>query len=163
VINDVSLFRRGGSTLPNSRCRPTTGTSCWRTVCRSCSATRSWRSTPSTTSPPRKSTHRRVQTPFAKQTPPFSICIKNRELFPLTATPEDPAQPYLLHASWTPKQGHALVIVFNYDIYYRPGPRGNLVYRLTEDAVPGVVSNGVPDWVYEGEFVFSLYTLRCFD
>jgi len=75
------------------------------------------------------------------------------ELFPLTATPEDPTHPHLLHAAWTPKQGHALVIVFNYDIYYRPGPRGNAVYRVTEDAVPGVVSNGVPDWVYEGKLL----------
>jgi inactive dipeptidyl peptidase 10 len=79
------------------------------------------------------------------------MCVR-RELFPLTATPDDPTHPYLLHAAWTPKLGHALVIVFNYDIYYRPGPRGNAVYRLTEDAVPGVVSNGVPDWVYEGKY-----------
>jgi len=79
------------------------------------------------------------------------MCVR-RELFPLTATPDDPTHPYLLHAAWTPKLGHALVIVFHYDIYYRPGPRGNAVYRLTEDAVPGVVSNGVPDWVYEGKY-----------
>jgi Dipeptidyl peptidase IV (DPP IV) N-terminal region len=85
-----------------------------------------------------------------------------RELFPLTATPDDPTHPYLLHAAWTPKLGHALVIVFNYDIYYRPGPRGNAVYRLTEDAVPGVVSNGVPDWVYEGKYNM-LYFLKVWD
>ncbi|CAB3385449.1 Hypothetical predicted protein [Cloeon dipterum] len=81
--------------------------------------------------------------------------ISTTELFPLTPTPEDPTHPYLLHAAWTPKQGHALVIVYEYDIYYRPGPRGNLVYRVTSDAVPGVISNGVPDWVYEEEVLDS--------
>lgn len=42
-------------------------------------------------------------------------------------------------------------MVYNYDIYYRRGPRSNLAYRVTNDAVPGIVYNGVPDWLYEGK------------
>ncbi|KAF4532688.1 hypothetical protein B566_EDAN002924 [Ephemera danica] len=80
--------------------------------------------------------------------------IASTELFPLTPTPDEPGQPFLLHADWTPR-GHALVMVYNYDIYYRPGPRGALCYRVTNTAVPGVVSNGVPDWVYEEEVLSS--------
>lgn len=57
--------------------------------------------------------------------------------------------PYLHFAQFTPS-GSALVMVYNYDIYYTPGPRAANVYRVTRDAVPGVVYNGIPDWLYEG-------------
>lgn len=43
-------------------------------------------------------------------------------------------------------------MVYNYDIYLRHGPRSSHVYRITNDAVPGVIYNGVPDWLYEGEY-----------
>lgn len=41
-------------------------------------------------------------------------------------------------------------MVFNYDIYYRPGPRSTQSYRVTKTGVPGIIYNGVPDWLYEG-------------
>ncbi|XP_039952053.1 inactive dipeptidyl peptidase 10 [Bactrocera tryoni] len=52
--------------------------------------------------------------------------------------------------------GNALVMVYNYDIYYCQGPRStNHVYRITRDAVPGIVYNGIPDWLYEEEILHS--------
>lgn len=42
-------------------------------------------------------------------------------------------------------------MVQDYDIYYRPSPLSNFGYRVTNTAVPGILSNGVPDWLYEGE------------
>lgn len=42
-------------------------------------------------------------------------------------------------------------MVYNYDIYYRRGPRSTQAYRVTSDAVPGIIHNGVPDWLYEGK------------
>ncbi|KAK7872130.1 hypothetical protein R5R35_005205 [Gryllus longicercus] len=65
------------------------------------------------------------------------------------------AQPYLLLAAWVPR-GLGVVMVHNYDIYYRPDPaaRGP-AYRVTNTGVPGVVFNGVPDWLYEEEVLGS--------
>jgi hypothetical protein len=72
-----------------------------------------------------------------------------RETFPLTAMPDEDKAPYLSLARWTPR-GHGLVTVLDYDIYFRPAPRSSTGYRVTNTAVPGVVYNGVPDWLYEG-------------
>lgn len=57
--------------------------------------------------------------------------------------------PYLLLAEWSPR-GHGLIMVQDYDIYFRPSPTSPHWYRITDTAVPGVISNGVPDWLYEG-------------
>lgn len=57
--------------------------------------------------------------------------------------------PYLHYAQFTPK-GHSLIMVYNYDIFYRLGPRTFESYRVTDDAIPGVIYNGIPDWLYEG-------------
>jgi hypothetical protein len=43
-------------------------------------------------------------------------------------------------------------MVYNYDIYYLLSPRGGQSYRVTNSAVPGIVSNGVTDWLYEGNY-----------
>lgn len=58
--------------------------------------------------------------------------------------------PFLHYAQFTPK-GHSLVMVYNYDIYYRLGPRTYQSYRVTDDAIPGIIYNGIPDWLYEGK------------
>jgi hypothetical protein len=63
--------------------------------------------------------------------------------------PETEEHPYLLLAEWAPR-GHGLVMVQDYDIYYRKSPTSHTGYRITNTAVPGVVSHGVPDWLYEG-------------
>lgn len=50
---------------------------------------------------------------------------------------------------WAPR-GNGLVMVQDYDVYYRASPTSHMGYRITRTAVPGVVSHGVPDWLYEG-------------
>nr|KAH0807424.1 hypothetical protein GEV33_015367 [Tenebrio molitor] len=74
--------------------------------------------------------------------------------FPLRPMPETEEHPYLLLAEWAPR-GHGLVMVQDYDIYYRKSPTSHTGYRITNTAVPGVVSHGVPDWLYEEEILGS--------
>ncbi|KAH8293230.1 hypothetical protein KR018_000532 [Drosophila ironensis] len=62
--------------------------------------------------------------------------------------------PYLHYARFTPA-GSALVWVQGYDIYYKQEARSPVVHRITHDAVPGVVYNGVPDWLYEEEILHA--------
>lgn len=69
---------------------------------------------------------------------------------------------FLLHADWAPR-GNALYIVYDYDVYYKPSATSTRVFRLTDSAVPGIISNGVPDWLYEGNnnlFIYILNFLR---
>ena len=73
------------------------------------------------------------------------------ETIPLTPYPEKDPQPYLMMAKWTPR-GHGIIIIQDYDIYYKTGPLSNTAYRVTDTAVPGILSNGLPDWLYEGTF-----------
>lgn len=44
-------------------------------------------------------------------------------------------------------------MVYNYDIYYKTGPKSAQSYRITKNAVPGIIYNGVPDWLYEGRWL----------
>ena len=56
--------------------------------------------------------------------------------------------------------GNSLAFVHDNDIYHVSGPAANPV-RLTTDGEPGVIFNGVPDWVYEEEVGMSrLYFSR---
>ncbi|XP_037913520.1 inactive dipeptidyl peptidase 10 isoform X3 [Hermetia illucens] len=78
--------------------------------------------------------------------------IQTSESIKVTTKSDVDEWPYLHFAQFTPS-GSALVMVYNYDIYYTPGPRAANVYRVTRDAVPGVVYNGIPDWLYEEEIL----------
>ncbi|XP_063218410.1 dipeptidyl aminopeptidase-like protein 6 [Bacillus rossius redtenbacheri] len=78
--------------------------------------------------------------------------IATMDTFPLTPGPEADGQPYLLLADWAPR-GCALVMVHDYDIYFRPSARAPHSYRVTASAVPGIVGNGVADWLYEEEIL----------
>ncbi|XP_053979176.1 inactive dipeptidyl peptidase 10 isoform X1 [Hylaeus volcanicus] len=78
--------------------------------------------------------------------------VNTREIIPLTPHPEKGGHPYLLLAQWTPR-GHGLVMVQDYDIYYITGPMSNTGYRVTNTAIPGILSNGLPDWLYEVEIL----------
>lgn len=62
--------------------------------------------------------------------------------------------PYLLHAEFTPK-GQAIVIVYDYNIHYKPSARSNQSYPLTKTQEWGIIYNGVPDWLYEEEILQS--------
>lgn len=67
----------------------------------------------------------------------------------MSPVPDVDTKPYLLYVTWAPR-GNGLVMVYNNDIFYRPSPRSDKNYRVTTTGVPGVISNGVPDWLYEG-------------
>jgi dipeptidyl-peptidase-4 len=47
--------------------------------------------------------------------------------------------------------GNALVFVLDNDIYYRSSSSYSAEEkRVTFNGIPGILYNGVPDWVYEG-------------
>uniref|UniRef100_A0AAG5DCG6 Venom dipeptidyl peptidase 4 n=1 Tax=Anopheles atroparvus TaxID=41427 RepID=A0AAG5DCG6_ANOAO len=80
--------------------------------------------------------------------------ITTSETIQLAVRAEEDEWPFLLHAEFTPK-GQAIVLVYKYDIYYKPSARAPQTYRLTKNAIPGIVHNGVPDWLYEEEILHS--------
>ncbi|XP_058818276.1 venom dipeptidyl peptidase 4 [Topomyia yanbarensis] len=47
--------------------------------------------------------------------------------------------------------GQTLVYVKDNNAYYRPDLLSNIEISLTQDGIPGIIYNGVPDWVYEEE------------
>lgn len=54
-------------------------------------------------------------------------------------------------AKWAPT-GNSVVYVLDNNIYYVSEPTNVLnAVAITDDGVPGVIYNGVPDWVYEGK------------
>lgn len=56
---------------------------------------------------------------------------------------------------WAPSN-NALVYVFQNNIYYRSSVNAADTFQVTSST--GTVSNGVPDWVYEGnQFCFELF------
>ncbi|KAI8038000.1 hypothetical protein M5D96_009041 [Drosophila gunungcola] len=80
--------------------------------------------------------------------------IQTSESIKLRHSPHLDDWPYLHYARFTPA-GNALVWVQNYDIYFREEVRSPAVHRITHDAVPGVVYNGIPDWLYEEEILHA--------
>lgn len=54
------------------------------------------------------------------------------------------------YAQWA-SVGHSLVYVYLNNLYYLEEPSGD-AKPLTVDGVPGIIYNGVPDWVYEGKY-----------
>ncbi|XP_050740864.1 uncharacterized protein LOC108033860 isoform X2 [Drosophila biarmipes] len=80
--------------------------------------------------------------------------IQTSESIKLRHSPHQDEWPYLHYARFTPA-GNALVWVEGYDIYYRTEVRSPAVHRITQDAVPGVVYNGIPDWLYEEEILHA--------
>lgn len=57
----------------------------------------------------------------------------------------------ILLAQWAPT-GSAIAFVLHdtHDIYYKPTAESP-AYRITNTGIPGVIYNGVPDWVNEGK------------
>lgn len=48
-------------------------------------------------------------------------------------------------------------MIEDYDIYYRTGPISSVGYRVTNTSIPGILSNGLPDWLYEGKNIYSFH------
>ncbi|XP_066594146.1 inactive dipeptidyl peptidase 10 isoform X2 [Prorops nasuta] len=59
-------------------------------------------------------------------------------------------QSRLQHATWL-GNSTALLMISDNDIYLRLAPSSLDDFRLTDTGVPGVVYNGVPDWLYQEE------------
>ena len=59
-------------------------------------------------------------------------------------------QTRLQHAAWLGNTTMLLMISEN-DIYLRTSPTATEDTRLTDTGIPGVVYNGVPDWLYQEE------------
>lgn len=76
--------------------------------------------------------------------------VATSETIELSPHPENPEWPFLLHAQFTPN-GNSIVMVHKYDIYFRTSPKSPASYRVTNTGVPGVIHNGVADWLYEEE------------
>ncbi|XP_055910172.1 inactive dipeptidyl peptidase 10 isoform X1 [Eupeodes corollae] len=84
--------------------------------------------------------------------------VLTRNTFPLG--PENSADaPYLQHVEWAPSpqnassvkssQNQGIAFVYANDLYYKPKVQGDLVCRLTTTGTTGVITNGIPDWMYK--------------
>uniref|UniRef100_A0A1A9ZFA6 Venom dipeptidyl peptidase 4 n=1 Tax=Glossina pallidipes TaxID=7398 RepID=A0A1A9ZFA6_GLOPL len=80
--------------------------------------------------------------------------IQTSESIKLKIDARNDEWPYLHYARFTP-YSNALILVYNYDIYYCQGARSQQVHRITRDAIPGIIYNGIPDWLYEEEILNS--------
>lgn len=69
------------------------------------------------------------------------------------------SHPLLQHVVWAPR-GNALAFVYRNDIYYKASALTSHVYRITNTGQPGIVFNGVPDWLYEGKLIKYAYLVH---
>jgi hypothetical protein len=58
------------------------------------------------------------------------------------------------HAEWLGNTT-ALIIIIDNDIYLRQSPADEEDIRLTHTGVPGLIYNGITDWLYQGEHLSS--------
>lgn len=59
---------------------------------------------------------------------------------------------WLQHAQWTKTGG--IIVVYKNNIFYKQHVSDETWSRVTRDGVPGVMFNGVNDWIYRGMFNF---------
>lgn len=59
-------------------------------------------------------------------------------------------QPRYQYAGWVGDSGASLVVVHEANLYLMPSPSDTPIV-LTDDALPDLFYNGVPDLLYEGE------------
>lgn len=64
---------------------------------------------------------------------------------------EASSTPSWQYATWLGPDGGLLLVADN-ELLARPGPPAKRapLFRLTDDAIPGLVYNGVSDWLYQG-------------
>ncbi|XP_060807128.1 inactive dipeptidyl peptidase 10 [Amyelois transitella] len=75
--------------------------------------------------------------------------VNNRNKIPISPVEDDRSAPLLQYAEWAPTPGGGLVFIHDNDIYYKPKVLKTLVCRITKNGVPGVIFNGMPDFLYE--------------
>ncbi|CAH2097979.1 unnamed protein product [Euphydryas editha] len=78
----------------------------------------------------------------------YDVITRNK--IPISPIEDDRSAPLLQYAEWAPT-GSGLVFVYDNDIYYKPKVLKALVCRITSNGIPGVIFNGVPDFLYETE------------
>nr|XP_045608607.1 dipeptidyl peptidase 4-like [Procambarus clarkii] len=78
-----------------------------------------------------------------------------RHHFPLTPTPDDRGHPSLVLARWAPVGSGLVMVDDQYNIVYKRAANTPEVHRITDTGRPGLLYNGVPDWVYEEEILGS--------
>lgn len=83
---------------------------------------------------------------FYRETKPVSL---GSHQYTSSSFPEENVYSRIQLVKWSPA-GHSFVLVYEGDIYYYPNPKQNRTFRLTSSAQPGVIYNGIPDWLYEG-------------
>ncbi|KAI5641199.1 prolyl oligopeptidase family domain-containing protein [Phthorimaea operculella] len=76
--------------------------------------------------------------------------VINRNKITISPVEDDRSAPLLQYAEWAPT-GSGLIFVHDNDIYYKPKVWRTLVCRITKTGIPGVIFNGVPDFLYETE------------
>ncbi|KAI1303549.1 Inactive dipeptidyl peptidase 10 [Halotydeus destructor] len=58
-----------------------------------------------------------------------------------------PDPMYVQYLKWTPKE-NSIILVMNNDIYYMTSVATAKLQRITKDGVPGLIYNGIGDWLY---------------
>ncbi|XP_069948629.1 inactive dipeptidyl peptidase 10-like isoform X3 [Cherax quadricarinatus] len=81
--------------------------------------------------------------------------IETQHHFPLTPTPDDRGHPSLVLAKWAPIGSGLVMVDDQYNIIYKRTASNPDVHRITDTGRPGILYNGVPDWVYEEEILGS--------
>lgn len=59
-------------------------------------------------------------------------------------------------AVWAPV-GNSIAFVARNNIFYRPSATSLQVKQITKNGIIGNIYNGVPDWVYEGTYLYLIY------
>ena len=89
-----------------------------------------------------------MRSPYIKDPKLHIIFFRHYEN--LTPYPEDRGHPELVLAEWDTVGSGIVMVDARYNILYKKSVKDEEVHRITDDGVPGVIHNGVPDWVYEG-------------
>ncbi|XP_041057708.1 dipeptidyl peptidase 4 isoform X2 [Carcharodon carcharias] len=74
--------------------------------------------------------------------------LNSREFVTSTSLPQE-----IQYIAWAPV-GHALVYVWNNNIYFKTNPTSQVV-NVTDNGEKNKIYNGIPDWIYEEEMLSS--------
>lgn len=94
--------------------------------------------------------------------------VQTRNTFPLSHLDNAEQAPLLQRVVWAPSvtspfrwiqpagsptttrsPSQAIAFVHNNDLYYKPKVQHDLVCRITNTGIAGLVYNAIPDWLYE--------------
>lgn len=84
--------------------------------------------------------------------------VSSSHMFPLSYKEDDDKAPLLQYATWSP-DGIGIAFVHDNDVYYKPRVNNTLICRITKNGIPGIIHNGIPDWLYENEILHTGHSL----